>query len=384
MRKDIHSTNPVEIQPENNLSFTGAKFKGKKAPVTLSTLASAALGILGLKKSGKEDVKSEAQEELDQSQKDYAEFFEAMKKQKFPYFSVFDSAICCYPDDVIPVIYKYKKEDPVFAYELAKVLQNKSKFFNVNESQAEYLAKNLKERPEVVEGLKVDGRPATTCALLKAYENNPHELQALLELNKERDDSFKSDEIISLILSYKSYPNAVAELARMKKDEGESGNFFNSLSIKELAPTYEEDKENILKLKDLLKDTEIWFDGESIVELLNSYKEYPEVVEKFIKKTFSTKQMNKLVDNYRKNEGMITLIKESLPDIDLSDTDIVNLANLSDDEKKFVPKALQDKRVSKVDDILRLAPVYMAHPEGEITDAMVERFYDPLAKIFNI
>lgn len=428
LKSRITNPNLASEERSEELSFRGKRFEGKKLSKSLIALSAAALGSLGLRK--KNDAQDPGEiNEIQQAEKDDPSFFEALRSRIHYVGRDQDIEVRNYSDETIFVLSKYNKQDPEFAYELAKLVEvERGELLDVGNT--EYLAKNLKEKPEVVEKIKYSGNPKETIKLLEMHETSPNEIEGLVEVNKIRSkfDRFSASDIELLIEPYKLDPEALTELAALKQPETKFTQLFNAREIAYLTPRYKEDKDTISLLLMRLYSGYKNHLGNTIVTLLDLYKENPvnvnyvvdsnlfdnsssikEAVDlyntpegnKYLKKIVthitrtgldsrvSSRDVLKTVSDSIENDKFLSDLEQKIPDIskEFNIRTLPKLNKLSEDDRKNVYRIIQDGRISEgkiIHKIFELLPIYSKYPDKTITDTMIERYKDPLSKIFNL
>lgn len=436
LRQTATNPNSVSDGSQEELAFKG-KLGSKKLFTSLTALSAAALGILGVKKKEQEQEvlttpettpETTILDKIIKAEQEDPEFFKTMREQVHYVGRDEDIEAHNYSDETIYVISQYKKEAPEFAYDLAQLSKTDSRRL-IDEEETEYLAKNLKENSELVQKLKYEGNPVSTIGMLKLHEEHPEEVDGLVEINKLRTkrDKFYPDDIKKLIDSYKLDPEACKELATWMHPGDYSRNLFQASQIIRLTPEFKENKDVIIELHDkLFFGTDSTPLGETISKLFGAYKKSPEAVNSvrrlvdldsidkavdlynqpsgakyfeilkveaplFLYRCMNTADRLKFVENSIKNDKFLTDLETQVPDIheEFDVSGISYLNNLSVDDKKNVYRMIEDGRLSEKDIIIikkieELLPVYAQHPDTKVTDKMIERFDDPLARAMGL
>lgn len=432
LRQAATNPNSVPNDNEENIAFKGVMPGRDKLVKTLAGLSVAALGLLGIssKKNADEILETPLEEDLTskikKAKKEDPEFFTELKGQVHYVGRDQDIEVPNFSDETIYVLSQYKKQDPEFAYKLAKFAECKYGRDKIDIDQTEYLAKNLKENPELVKKLSYSGKPSDTLEMLKLHEEHPVEVEGLVQINnfsRGENDKFQPKDIEILIDSYKLDPESCKSLAAWRKPQAKSRSVFDASQIATLTPQYKDNKEIIKKLESELVFESFYDLGYAITLLFDKYKEAPEAVNYFIKnqliylskinqavdlylqpsgaKYFEILNNDKAIRNIKSSDGRMKFVEESikndkfLTDLEtkipaiskeLNEVGISILNRLSDDDKKNVDRVIADGRIPKVSiikGIYNLLPVYAKFPDKPVTDEMIERFNDPLARAFN-
>ena len=406
MSKYNHLNNSLpqpESAPVSSPTFKGAKTKQLMGGLTI--LGTTILAGLGIKKSGPKTIPTESiKEALEKASQNNPELIEGLRDNShFAQISRDDEGIFCdYSDTNILAIYEANKEDPKFAYELAKILQCNEGLQYANKAETDYLVQKLKTEPETVKNMYYPGSPKKTTLKLKAYDKDPKSAEELLNIKVNDIQRYDISDVVKLQDTYLKYPNQVYELSLMETPEHDNALYVEN--IISLAPKYDENKENI---KTLVANG---ITGNQVEKLLEAYKINPELVLKYRDKLYfrsreevaafvetvanageyinfdkgNFKDVIDFANKAKSNEKYYRMITEENPEIEMTYENMQRINKLEDEDKEQISRIIQDGRGKTLDDIISLIPIYKKRPNVKITEAMINHDRDPLAKLFDI
>ncbi len=181
------------------------------------------------------------------------------------------------PKEIVEIC-KIFEDDPITAFNLAKLVENKydGPGMNLSDEQVDYLIEKVKKDSNTAEYFSTP-YPQETVTLLKTYDNYPNATKYLYETRKNfcgRLGTLSVEDIAELAESYEKYPAAVEFLAgkttRYK-------NKYNAEDIKKLAEVSDKYLEEVKRLCRYNKTKE--FTPDDIIKLAPIYHEKPEEIE---------------------------------------------------------------------------------------------------------
>ncbi len=181
------------------------------------------------------------------------------------------------PKEIVEIC-KIFEDDPITAFNLAKLVENKydGPGMNLSDEQVDYLIEKVKKDSNTAEYFSTP-YPQETVTLLKTYDNYPNATKYLYETRKNfcgRLGTLSVEDIAELAESYEKYPDAVEFLAGEKtRDE----NKYNVEDIKKLAEVSDKYLKEIRRLCKYGKTKE--FTPDDIIKLARIYHDKPEEIE---------------------------------------------------------------------------------------------------------
>ena len=434
------NNNTRQTYPMNSeISFNG---KEKRLTASLAALATfVQASIFGMKKTKTEPETKVELTPMEAARQENSAFINALANKTHVIKDRMndDKTVRDYSDATILVLHKYNKENPKFAYYLAKATQNGGDTIQLlTEDETEEIATAMKKNLEVVKTLQYPGYPKSTLKVIEIYKSAPNATLALRQfgftpsgikwLSKDYKKSpetikdlagmnFNEKEINALFYSYENYPNSVKSLADVKGNL--SKHYFRAADIAKMSENYEMNKDAISTLLAKPEFTPNYgkYNGKFLAAIVDTYRENPDLVEKYLKifQYLSEDEMNELVkltlttpkyvdmalneekDNFKKassvvefaakstlNEKYFEKLQEKNQNKPLSFEEMKMFNTIDADDKKFVDKILDDNRATTPKEIIELIPVYKKFDGQNITDEMIAIAKDPLAEVFGL
>lgn len=432
--------NTKQTYPMNSeISFNG---KEKRLTASLAALATfVQASILGMKKAKSEPEMKVELTPMEIARQENPAFIDALVNKTHVIKDEMndDKTIRDYSDATVLVLHKYNKENPKFAYYLAKATQNEGDTIQLlTEDETEEIATAMKKNLDVVKTLQYQGYPKSTLKVIELYENAPKATLDLKQLGftptaikwltNEYTNSpdtikdlagmgFNDKEINSLFYTYKRYPNSVKSLASVEGNL--SKHYFQATDIAKMSENYEINKDAISTLlaKPEFAPNYGKYNGKFLATIVDAYREHPELVEKYLKifSYLSEDEMNELVKltltvpkyvdmalneeegNFKKasnvvefaakstlNEKYFEKLQDKNQNKPLSFEEMKMFNSIDDDDKKFVDRILDDNRATTAKEIIELIPVYKKFDGQKVTDEMITIAKDPLAEVFGL
>lgn len=326
-----------------------------------------------------------------------------------------------YSKAAVDMILHFNDEDPFFAYKLAKALEDSSDL--TMSAPLECIAKNLKDHPEWVKTYsELDSKPGNYVSYLFAAEENKKLTDDLIEINDSREDSKKlsPDSIFLLVcaISKEYAPKTIKHYAK------EDRIIFNLNDIEYLCERdiyYSKEIEELISFVDENKNyIKPWdsdnFESSFVPEVVETYALYPKEVKRLMKKgVLKAEHVKKLAPVYAEAKPELeTLLRKSayykqaedkpvdydfikkysiklrdlskeievLTGISYEDIPLKELKTIIDDienNKASINRIIKDGRAS---DYKKLLPIYNKYPNVEITEQLIARETDPIARFF--
>ena len=327
-----------------------------------------------------------------------------------------------YSKKAIEFILNANREDSFFAYKLAKVLENSA---DVTENvPLECIAKNLKEHPERVYKYKqIEPRPDEYAAYLFSAEVNEHLTDRLIKSNEFRTNNktLTSFDIFSLVcLVGQEYDSKTIDHFASEKRV-----VFNAEDIEKLCEkdiSYSSEIEYLLDFIHSYRERfkpwdEKSFNSSFVPDVIDTFSAYPkEVKSLMLMGVLKAEDINKLAKTYShaKKEVEILFRKSSLVAQETGEPinydfikeysekldkyyDIINtlldghygmlklseikaLVDTIEQNKDSIKRIIEDGREK---DYKKIIPVYNKYPAAKITEQLIAKETDPLAKYFN-
>lgn len=400
----------------NTENFDSVSFKGVEkrmlSPKNKTLLGSIAsfFGLLSVNKSNAGIEK----EEIFKSESELKKALSQMRTE--------DDKEPLYSKKAIEFILNANREDSFFAYKLAKVLENSA---DVTENvPLECIAKNLKEHPERVYKYKqIEPRPNEYAAYLFSAEVNEHLTDRLIKSNEFRTNNktLTSFDIFLLVcLVGQEYDSKTIDHFASEKRV-----VFNAEDIEKLCEkdiSYSSEIEYLLDFIHSYREKfKPWdeknFDSSFVPDVIDTFSAYPkEVKSLMLMGVLKAEDINKLAKTYShaKKEVEILFRKSSLVAQETGEPinydfikeysekldkyyDIINtlldghygmlklseikaLVDTIEQNKDSIKRIIEDGREK---DYKKIIPVYNKYPAAKITEQLIAKETDPLAKYFN-
>ena len=327
-----------------------------------------------------------------------------------------------YSKKAIEFILKTNEEDSFFAYKLAKMLENSSDI--TNDVPLECIAKNLKECPErVYKYREIEPRPDEYTAYLFSADVNEQLTDKLIKSNEHRTSNkeLTSRDVFSLVcLVGQEFDSETIERFALEKRI-----VFNAEDIERLCEkniSYSSQIEKLLDFIDSYKEKfkpwdEKSFDSSFVPDVIETFSAYPkEVKNLMLMGILKAENINKLAKTYShsKKEVEILFRKSSLIAQEKGEPinydfikeysekldkyyDIVNvllnkhygmlklseikaLVDTIEQNEDSINRIIEDGREK---DYQKLIPIYNKYPAVKITEQLIAKETDPLARFFN-
>ena len=400
----------------NTENFDSVSFKGVEkrmlSPKNKTLLGSIAsfFGLLSVNKSNAGIEK----EEIFKSESELKKALSQMRTE--------DDKEPLYSKKAIEFILNANREDSFFAYKLAKVLENSA---DVTENvPLECIAKNLKEHPERVYKYKqIEPRPNEYAAYLFSAEVNEHLTDRLIKSNEFRTNNktLTSFDIFLLVcLVGQEYDSKTIDHFASEKRV-----VFNAEDIEKLCEkdiSYSSEIEYLLDFIHSYREKfKPWdeknFDSSFVPDVIDTFSAYPkEVKSLMLMGVLKAEDINKLAKTYShaKKEVEILFRKSSLVAQETGEpinydfikeysekldkhyntintlldghyemlklSEIKALVDTIEQNKDSIKRIIEDGREK---DYKKIIPVYNKYPAAKITEQLIAKETDPLAKYFN-
>ena len=285
------------------------------------------------------------------------------------------------PDDTLYVIEKYK-ENP---NRVSEFKLNRQDFF-INILKSCDISEELTR--EIVQKMEKNGLYCYQPNVISDFVENAHslDLDTVKKYLNESRVPLNLKTVIDLTKLDKDYSKEIEQIIGFIKQTGIPRYDISDTFVAEILPHYIEDYQSVRRLTTVLEKA----DAKQMIPLIKAYNVDPELTETLIQKIakdshckpskVSGEKVAEMALNIHSNKERIL----ALAGIDWDFVDFKTLTKMLDDinaNPTTIDRIIKDGRCRNYK---KFIDIYNKYPDKEITDKLISRANDPLAKIFDL